>query len=192
MCATKIRPTELRTVQALSTQSVQTKMRGKIRRTTRENRRMSECIPSVLLTPTLVLVHAALPRWVAHGHRHSKSRASGVHGEKKSLEGEFEASNNLSQRDLGGLLRMGARRTENDHGETIGTAILRNLISFRITAMLSSGEGFGPRGRRVHWVRLDLVGVSSHCRGWWESQADSWSRPVLILTRRWMACRTLT
>ncbi|KAJ7932125.1 hypothetical protein B0H13DRAFT_1956619 [Mycena leptocephala] len=189
MCATGIRPTELRTVRALRAQSVQTKMWGKRRRTTRENRRMSECIPS--------------------------SRASGVHAEKKSLEGEFEASNNLRRLEISGLelrrfdmveskrlgwivwtepesLRMGACRTENDHGETIGTAILRNLISFRITAMLSSGEGFGPRGRRVHWVRLDLVGVSSHCRGWWESQANSWSRPVLVLTRRWMACRTLT
>ncbi|KAJ7846452.1 hypothetical protein B0H13DRAFT_2093279 [Mycena leptocephala] len=160
MCATGIRPTELRTVRALRTQSVQTKMRGKRRRTTRSNRRMSECIPSALLTPTLVLVHAALPRWVAHGHRHSKSRASGVHGEKKSLEGEFEASNNLRRLEISGL-------------------------ELRRFDMVES--------RRLGWiVRLDLVGVSSHCRGWWESQADSWSRPVLILTRRWMACRTLT
>ncbi|KAJ7839493.1 hypothetical protein B0H13DRAFT_2102180 [Mycena leptocephala] len=169
MCATGIRPTELRTVRALRTQS---------------------CIPSALLTPTLVLVHAALPRWVAHGHRHSKSRASSVHGEKKSLDGEFEASNNLRRLEISGLelRRFDVVESKKLGWITIGTAILRNLISFRITAMLSSGEGFGPRGRRVHWVRLDLVGVSSHCRRWWESQADSWSRPVLILTRRWMAC----
>jgi hypothetical protein len=64
---------------------------------------MSECIPSALLTPTLVLVHAALPRWVARGHRHSKSRANGVRAEKKSLEGGFEASNNLRRLEISGL-----------------------------------------------------------------------------------------
>ncbi|KAJ7895712.1 hypothetical protein B0H13DRAFT_2034898 [Mycena leptocephala] len=155
MCATGIRPTELRTVRALRAQSVQTKMWGKRRRTTRENRRMSECIPSALLTPTLFC---------------------GVHAEKKSLEGEFEASNNLRRLEISGLELRRFDMVESKIGWiTIGTAILRNLISFRITAMLSSGEGFGPRGRRVHWVRL-----------------DSWSRPVLVLTRRWMACRTLT
>ncbi|KAJ7933736.1 hypothetical protein B0H13DRAFT_1951757 [Mycena leptocephala] len=177
MCATGIHPTELRT-------SVQTKMRGKRRRTTRESRRMSECIPSALLTPTLVLVHAALPRWVARGHCHSKRlEISGL---------ELRRFDMVEPKRLGWIVRDGARELKNDHGETIGTAILRNLISFRITAMLSSGEGFGPRRRRVHWLRLNLVGVSSHCRRWRESQADSWSRPVLVLTRLWMACRTLT